>query len=172
MGIFSKELNSLEDLFWFELGDLYDAESRLVESIPTMEEAAHSPALKSAFNKHLNQTKRQLSRLEQIFVQLGKPMKRETCQAMKGLISEGEEIISATGDPDVKDAALISAAQRIEHYEMAGYGTVRTFAEHLGHEDASRLLQMTLDEEKDTDKELTSLAEQHINYKAEWTENK
>lgn len=170
MGLFSKELNSLEDLFWFELGDLYDAESRLVESIPSMEEAANSPMLKAAFNKHLNQTKRQLSRLEQIFVQLGKPMKRETCAAMKGLISEGEDIISATGDPDVKDAALISAAQRIEHYEMAGYGTVRTFAEHLGHEDALRLLQMTLDEEKDTDKELTKLAEQHINYKAEWTQ--
>jgi ferritin-like metal-binding protein YciE len=171
MGLFFNiELNSLEDLFWMELADLYDAENRVCDALPKMAEAANSPSLKEAFNNHLTQTKRQVSRLEQIFVQLGKPVKRETCDAMKGLIKEGDEIISASGDPDVKDAALISAAQRVEHYEMAGYGTARTFAEHLGHADAARLLQMTLDEERETDKVLTFIAEQNINYKAEWTQ--
>jgi ferritin-like metal-binding protein YciE len=168
MGFFVNiKLNSLEDLFWLELGDLYDAENRICQALPEMAEAASSPALKKAFKEHLSQSKRQLSRLEQIFVQLGKSMKRETCDAMKGLIKEGSEIISADGDPNVKDAALISAAQRVEHYEMAGYGSARTFAEHLGHSDAARLLQMTLDEEKETDKILTNLAEQNINIRAE-----
>jgi ferritin-like metal-binding protein YciE len=171
MGLFfNKELNSLEDLFWMELCDLYDAENRLIDALPNMAEAASTPSLKKAFNKHLTQTKRQLSRLEQIFVNLGKSAKRETCDAMKGLIKEGDEIISASGDSNVRDAALISAAQRVEHYEMAGYGTVRTFAEHLGHADAARLLQMTLDEEKETDQELTQIAEKDINYKAEWAQ--
>jgi ferritin-like metal-binding protein YciE len=164
---FNKELNSLEDLFLLELGDLYDAEKRLCEALPKMAEAANTPTLKSAFNEHLQQTKRHVSRLEQIFVQLGKPVNRETCDAMKGLISEGEEMIDATGDPQVKDAALIGAAQRVEHYELSGYGTARTFAQHLGQSDAVRLLQSTLDEEKETDRKLTELAEQAINVRAE-----
>jgi ferritin-like metal-binding protein YciE len=138
--------------------------------LPKMAEAANSPSLKKAFDTHLTQTKRQVSRLEQIFVQLGRTVKRETCEAMKGLVKEGDEIISAEGDPDVKDAALISAAQRVEHYEMAGYGSARTFAEHLGHSDAVRLLQMTLDEERQTDQILTDIAEKNINFKAEWTQ--
>jgi ferritin-like metal-binding protein YciE len=163
---FNKELNSLEDLFLLELGDLYDAEKRLVDALPKMADAAHSMDLKEAFTQHLRQTKRQMSRLEQCFVQLGRSVNRETCDAMKGLIAEGDEIVDATGDPNVKDAALISAAQRVEHYEIAGYGTARTFAEHLGHSDAARLLQMTLDEEVDTDRKLTQLAEQSINVKA------
>jgi ferritin-like metal-binding protein YciE len=168
MGFFVNiKLNSLEDLFWLELGDLYDAENRICQALPEMAEAASSPVLKKAFKEHLAQSKRQLSRLEQIFVQLGKSVKRETCDAMKGLIKEGSEVVSADGDPNVKDAALISAAQRVEHYEMAGYGSTRTYAEHLGHSDAARLLQMTLDEEKETDKKLTQLAEQNINIRAE-----
>jgi ferritin-like metal-binding protein YciE len=163
---FNKELNSLDDLLIMELGDLYDAERRIVDALPKMAEAATSPQLKQAFSQHLQQTKRQVSRLEQCFVQLGKSVERETCDAMKGLIAEGDEIVDATGDSMVKDAALISAAQRVEHYEIAGYGTARTFAEQLGHTDVARLLQTTLNEESETDQILTQLAEQSINVKA------
>ena len=163
---FNKEINSLEELFLMEIGDLYDAEKRLVDALPKMAEAAGSPTLKQAFTDHLMQTKRQVSRLEQIFTQLDQPINRETCEAMKGLIKEGAEIIDASGDPDVKDAALIGAAQRVEHYEIAGYGTARTFAQHLGRSEAARLLQTTLEEEEATDKKLTELAEQSINIKA------
>src|SRR5205823_11437135 len=108
-----------------------------------------------------------LTRLEQVFQQIGKSASSKTCEAMKGLIEEGDETISASGDPDVKDAALIAAAQRVEHYEIAGYGTVRTFAQRLGHQGAARLLQQTLDEEAATDKKLTQLAEQGINQQAQ-----
>jgi ferritin-like metal-binding protein YciE len=170
MGMFfNVELNSFEDLLVMELDDLYDAEKRIVDALPQMADAAHSPSLKQAFQQHLEQTKRQVSRLEQIFVELGRPSGRETCEAMKGLIKEGSDVIDATGSPDVKDAALICAAQKVEHYEIAGYGSARTFAEHLGHPNIVRLLQMTLDEEKETDKRLTELAEQGINVKAEST---
>jgi ferritin-like metal-binding protein YciE len=170
MGFFvNVQLNSLEDLLFLELDDLYDAEKRLCDALPKMADAATSPALKQAFQQHLLQTQRQVSRLEQIFVDLERPAGRETCEAMKGLIKEGAEIIDATGSHDVKDAALISAAQRVEHYEMAGYGSARTFAQHLGHSNVVRLLQMTLDEEKETDRQLTQLAEESINVKAETT---
>jgi ferritin-like metal-binding protein YciE len=164
---FNLKLNSLEDLLLVELNDLYDAESRLCEALPEMAEAASSPALKAAFTEHLRQTERQKSRLEQIFVDLGKPTENVTCEAMKGLIEEGSEIIDAEGSDDVRDAALIGAAQRVEHYEIAGYGTARTFANHLGHTNVARLLQMTLEEESETDKKLTQLAEQSINIHAE-----
>jgi len=123
--------------------------------------------LKQAFQKHFQETQRHVSRLEQAFVDLGRSATRETCDAMKGLISEGSEIISASGSPEVKDAALIAAGQRVEHYEIAGYGSARTFAEHLGHTNVSRLLQSTLEEEKNTDSLLTQLAEREINVKAE-----
>jgi ferritin-like metal-binding protein YciE len=166
---FNVQLNSLDDLLLLELDDLYDAEKRLCDALPKMADAASSPALKQAFQQHFQQTQRQVSRLEQIFVDLGKPASRETCDAMKGLIKEGSEIIDAAGSPAVKDAALISAAQRVEHYEMAGYGSARTFAQHLGHSNVVRLLQMTLDEEKETDIRLTQLAEESINVKAEAT---
>jgi ferritin-like metal-binding protein YciE len=170
MGMFfSTQLNSLEDLLMLEINDLYDAEKRIVEALPEMVQAASSPALKQAFEQHLQETQRQVSRLEQIFVELGKPASRQTCEAMKGLIKEGSEIVDAVGNEDVKDAALIGAAQRVEHYEMAGYGTARTFAEHLGHSNVARLLQATLDEERQTDMRLTELAEENINVKAENT---
>lgn len=172
MGMFfNTELNSLEDLLLMELSDLYDGEKRLCSALPKMADAASSPMLKQAFHQHLQETERQVSRLEQIFVDLGRPATRETCDAMKGLIKEGSEIIDATGSPEVKDAALISAAQRVEHYEMAGYGSARTFAQHLGHSNVARLLQMTLDEEKETDKRLTQMAEESINVKAESSVN-
>jgi ferritin-like metal-binding protein YciE len=168
MGLFSSSLalNSFEDLLVEQLEDLYDAEQRLTKALPKMVDAAKSASLKAAFQEHLRQTQNQVSRLEQVFQLLGKTPRSKTCEAMKGLIAEGEEVVSATGDADVKDAALIAAAQRVEHYEIAGYGTVRTFAQRLGHNDAARLLQQTLDEEADTDKKLTSLAEGAINPRA------
>ena len=167
MGMFfNVQLNSLDDLLILELADLYDAEKRLCDALPDMAEAASSPTLRQLFQTHLEQTNRHVSRLEQIFVDLGRSASRETCDAMKGLIKEGSEIVDAEGHPDVKDAALISAAQRVEHYEIAGYGSARTFAEHLGHSNVVRLLQMTLDEEKETDQRLTQLAEERVNVKA------
>jgi len=168
MGLFSSStaLNSFEDLFVEQLEDLYDAEQRLTKALPKMVEAAHSSSLKSAFEDHYRQTQRHVSRLEQVFQMLGKSARSKTCQAMKGLVEEGQEAISAKGDPDVKDAALIAAGQRVEHYEIAGYGTARTFAQRLGRTDAAQILQQTLDEEAATDKKLTALAEQTINPKA------
>jgi ferritin-like metal-binding protein YciE len=163
---FTRELNSLDDLLVMELEDLYDAEKRLCDVLPKMAEAATSPSLKQAFHEHSQQTRRHVSRLEEVFSRLGRSASRETCDAMKGLIKEGSEIIDATGDADVKDAALIGAAQRVEHYEIAGYGTARTFAEHLGHPEIVRTLQMTLDEESKTDALLTQLAQASINVKA------
>jgi len=168
MGLFSSSmaLNSFDDLFLEQLQDLYDAEQRLTKALPKMAAAAHSSALQAAFQEHLRQTENHVSRLEQVFKQLGKSAQSKTCEAMKGLVTEGDEVISASGNPDVKDAALIAAAQRVEHYEIAGYGTARTFAQRLGRQDAARLLQETLDEEAATDKKLTALAEQSVNPKA------
>jgi ferritin-like metal-binding protein YciE len=158
--------NDLNDLFINQLEDLYDAENRLTSALPKMAEAANSPELKNAFSNHLAQTKGHAQRLEQIFRQLGCEPKRETCEAMKGLVKEGSEMIDAEGDPAVKDAALIAAAQRVEHYEMAGYGTVRTFARQLGLTDVAKTLQQTLDEEGQTDKILTQIAERGVNVQA------
>lgn len=168
MGLFSSsaEFNSLDNLFIDQLQDLYDAEQRLTKALPKMAQAAHSPTLKTAFQDHDRQTKNHVARLERVFGMVGQSAKAKTCEAMKGLIAEGEEMINAKGNPDVRDAALIAAAQRVEHYEIAGYGCVRTFAQRLGKPEAARLLQETLDEEAATDKKLTQLAEQSINVKA------
>lgn len=167
MGFFTNvDLNNLEDLLCLEVEDLYDAEQRLTEALPKMAEAASDPQLKAAFNSHLEETKQHVNRLEQIFQQLDKKPRRETCPAMKGLIEEGEEIISAKGDDAVRDAALIGAAQRVEHYEIAAYGTARTLAEKLNKQDAARLLQETLDEEGAADKKLTQIAESSVNTQA------
>jgi ferritin-like metal-binding protein YciE len=162
----SAALNSFDDMFVEQLEDLYDAEQRLTKALPKMAQAAHNSALKSAFQEHLRQTEGHVSRLERAFQVLGKSAKSKTCEAMKGLISEGEEIVSSSGQPDVKDAALIAAAQRVEHYEIAGYGSARTFAQRLGRQDVAQLLQQTLQEEEATDKKLTGIAEQSINPKA------
>jgi ferritin-like metal-binding protein YciE len=168
MGLFSSSaaLNSFDELFVEQLQDLYDAEQRLTKALPKMVAAAHNAALKSAFEEHLQQTQNQVKRLEQVFQSLGKSAQSKTCEAMKGLVEEGSEVISGKGDPNVKDAALIAAAQRVEHYEIAGYGTVRTFAQRLGKTEAVRLLQETLNEEAETDKKLTALAEKVINPRA------
>jgi ferritin-like metal-binding protein YciE len=167
MGLFtSTEFNSLEDLLCDQLQDLYDAEQRLTKALPKMAKAARSPQLKQAFEHHLQETENQINRLERVFALMNKDAESKTCEAMKGMITEGDEVISAKGDPDVKDAALIAAAQRVEHYEMAGYGTARTFAQRLGMQEAAQLLQETLNEEGAADHKLTELAEQSINVKA------
>jgi ferritin-like metal-binding protein YciE len=160
------ELASLKDLFVKEIEDLYDAENRLTVALPKVMDAAHSRQLKQAIEQHLAETKTHVSRLETIFRQLNIEPARETCKAMKGLISEGEEVIEAKGDSDVKDAALIASAQRVEHYEISGYGTARTFAQRLGLQDAANLLQQTLNEEVAADKKLNQIAESSVNVQA------
>lgn len=164
MGLFgTKQFETLEDLVCQQLEDLYDAEQRLLQALPKMASAANSPQLKQTFDQHYRETDSHTSRLEQVFQKLGKSPGRETCQAMKGLIAEGEEMAQARGDDDVKDAALVAAAQRIEHYEIAGYGTARALLERLGHIDAAQLMQQTLDEEKHADELLTQVAETGVN---------
>ncbi len=167
MGLFtSKELNSLESLFLDQIQDLYDAEQRLTKALPKMANAASNPAQgRVPGTPEGNRGTRQAAG-DGVQGDWSKA-KGRTCEAMKGLVAEGEEVLDATGDPDVKDAALIAAAQRVEHYEMAGYGTVRNFARRLGHNEAVTLLQATLDEEKAADKTLTDLAESTINVKAQ-----
>jgi ferritin-like metal-binding protein YciE len=160
------KLESLKDLYLEQLRDLYDAETQLVEALPKMAEAASSHDLQQAFNLHLQQTREHVNRLERIFKKLNEKPTGQTCQGMKGLIKEGEEMIKSKSDPEVKDAGLIAAAQRVEHYEIAGYGTVRTYAELLGDDEAVRLLEKTLQEEEETDDKLTELAESHINAEA------
>lgn len=167
MAIFGNpELNSLEDLFLNQIEDLYDAEHRIIRALPKMSEAAQSPELKRAFDSHLAQTRGHVDRLDTIFRGLNKTPARETCEAMKGLLREGEEMVDAKGDATVRDAALIAAAQRVEHYEISGYGTARSLAMHLGHTEAARLLQTTLEEEKQTDTKLTDIAENVVNVHA------
>jgi len=167
MGLFSsKTLDSFETLFVDQLQDLYDAEQRLVAALPKMAAAAHDPKLKAAFNKHLRETQGQVGRLELVFKEVGQTAKSKTCQAMKGLVEEGSEVIDAGGDDAVKDAALIAAAQRGEHYEISAYGTARAFARRLGKQHAAQLLEQTLREEEATDKDLTHLAEQSVNAEA------
>lgn len=152
-------LNNLQDLFVHELRDLFSAEQQLMEALPKMVQAASSADLREAFDHHLHQTRTHVTRLDRIFDQLELTGAGEECKAMKGLISEGEDVINANGDSAVKDAALIAAAQRVEHYEIAGYGTARTHAENLGLDDVASLLQETLNEEGEANKKLTHLAE-------------
>jgi len=167
MPIFSStNLRSLDGLLVEQLKDLYDAESRLLVALPEMAEAASSTDLKRAFQSHLGETQDHVRRLDLVFNILGEGPETTTCEAMKGLLKEGKEMIEAKGDPNVKDAALIASAQRVEHYEIASYGTARTFAERLGHVEAARILQQTLDEEGAADKKLTQIAEDSINWKA------
>lgn len=161
-------LNSLQDLYLAELKDLYDAENRIIKALPKMVEAAQSPDLRQAFEEHLQQTRGHVDRLEQIFQKLNEAPKGDKCKGIAGILDEGEDMIDAGEDapPAVNDAALISAAQRVEHYEIAAYGTVRTYARQLGLEDHAQLLNQTLQEEGDTDKRLTALAESSINQQA------
>jgi ferritin-like metal-binding protein YciE len=160
-------MESLQDLFVDQLKDLYNAEGQLVKALPKMAKAATNPQLQSAFNDHLEQTRGHVQRLEQVFDKLGESPKGKKCKAMEGLIEEAKEMLDEDAEPEVMDAGLIACAQRVEHYEIAGYGCVRTYARLLGDEQAARLLQQTLDEEGQTDKKLTDLAERLINVEAE-----
>jgi ferritin-like metal-binding protein YciE len=160
------EMNTLRDLYIDELKDLYSAEKQLIKAIPKMAKAANDPELSKAFQTHLRQTERQVQRLEQVFEELGESPRGKKCIGMEGLIEEGNELIKEDPDPDVLDAGLIAKAQHIEHYEIAGYGTVRTYAQLMGADRQAQLLQETLDEEGETDKLLTQLAESSINIEA------
>jgi len=160
------DMETLEDLYVDELKDLWSAEKQILQALPKMIKAATARGLKQGFSRHKKQTREHVRRLERIFKSLEKSPRGKKCVGMEGLLEEGSELIKERPDPDVLDAGLISAAQHVEHYEMAGYGTVRTWAKLLGHRDHARLLQQTLDEEGDTDKALTKLA-QAINLAAE-----
>ena len=165
------KLDSLETLYVEELRDLYNAEQQILKALPKMAKAASSSNLQKGFQDHLQQTKAHVDRLDQIFADLGKSPKGKKCEAMEGLLKEGAELLDAEAEPSVLDAALIAAAQRVEHYEIAGYGCVRTYAELLGHGEATTLLQQSLDEEKSTDVKLTKLAVGSINTEAVEPEN-
>lgn|SRR5262249_7552091 len=151
--------NSLQGLYVEQLRDLYDAENQIIKALPEMIDEATSTDLKDALTEHLETTKTQATRLEQIFSASGEKAKGEKCKGMQGVIQEGSDLIDDIDDEDLRDAAIIASAQRVEHYEMAGYGTARTYAMLLGDDSASQLLQQTLDEEKEADRKLNALAE-------------
>jgi ferritin-like metal-binding protein YciE len=151
--------SSLQELYVEQLRDLYDAEQQIIKALPEMIEAATAEDLKEALTEHLDVTKEQTTRLEGIFKNLGEKAKGEKCKGMQGVIDEGSDLIDGIDNPDVRDAAIIASAQRVEHYEMAGYGTARTFATLLEDDESSKLLQQTLDEEKEADQKLTELAD-------------
>jgi ferritin-like metal-binding protein YciE len=160
------KMTTLQDLFVDQLQDIYDAEKRLVKALPKMAQAAGCEELRNGFEEHLEQTQLQVERLEQVFELIGSKAKAKTCEAMKGLIEEGDEIIKLKAEAEVRDAGLIAAAQKVEHYEIAAYGCLCTWAQQLGHQDAQNLLHNTLEEEKQTDAKLTDMAERHVNMHA------
>ena len=161
------KLKNLEDLFHHEVKDLYSAEKQLLEALPKMAESAQDPMLKKQFEAHLEETKIQKQRIEQVCELIGISPGRMKCKAMEGLIEEGEDMIDEDAEPEVKDAGLIASAQRIEHYEIAGYGTAAHFAQRLGLNEAYELLNTTLKEEQNADTKLNKLAKGYINKKAE-----
>ncbi len=165
------KLDSLQKLFVEQLQDLYSAEKQLVQALPKMAKAASSPQLQQGFTTHLEQTKGHAERLEKMFKTLGSTHGSKKCKAMEGLIAEGQEMMQEDATPEVMDAGLIAAAQRVEHYEIAGYGTVRAYARMLGQQEALRLIEQTLEEEKQTDEKLTQLAESTINVQADTGDN-
>jgi ferritin-like metal-binding protein YciE len=158
---------TLTDLFHDQLQDAYSAETQLTKALPKMAKAAKSAELRNGFEQHLKETENQIRRLEKVCQQVGCKTGSNTCEAMEGLIGEGEEIIGLGLDPDAQDAGLIAAAQKVEHYEIALYGTLCAFAKQLGHPEAAKVLHETLDEEKRTDEKLTRLAEMRVNHKAD-----
>jgi ferritin-like metal-binding protein YciE len=150
---------TFEELFQEELADIYDAERQIVQALPKMADAASSEELATAFREHLEVTRQQVKRLDKVFQKLGQKPGKKTCEAMQGLLREGEKMIGEKEKSSVLDAGLISAAQKVEHYEISAYGTARTMAEMLGHEEAAELLEETLEEEKETDETLTEISE-------------
>ena len=165
------QLETLQDLYVEGLKDLYSAENQILKALPRMIKVSTHPQLKKAFTAHERQTRGHVKRLERICKQLGISPKGKKCVGMEGLLQEGKDLIGEKPDADVLDAGLISAAQHVEHYEMAGYGTVRTYARQLGFDDQADLLQQTLNEEGDTDKLLTAIAETSVNLDAESDED-
>lgn len=160
------KLNSLDDLLVHELQDIYNAENQILKALPKMIKAASHPELQSAFEEHLEQTEGQVERLDQVFKLLGVPAKGKKCEGMTGLIEEGKKIMEEDAEPSVMDAALIAAAQKVEHYEIASYGCVCTYAEMLGYDQVHDLLGQNLEEEETTDEKLSELAESVINIEA------
>jgi ferritin-like metal-binding protein YciE len=160
------ELNTLQDLFLDTLKDTYDAEHQITKALPKMAKAANNPELKKGFEQHLKQTEEHIKRLEQVFESMGKKATRKTCKGMQGLIEEGSELIKEDAEPEVLDAGLIAAAQKVEHYEISAYGTLSAYANLLGDSNAAKLFQQTLDEEKQTDQKLSELAESSVNVQA------
>lgn len=161
------KLNSLDELFLHELKDLYDAEHQLVEALPKMAKAATDPDLKAAFEKHLAETRKHVTRLRGVFEEIGEEAEREQCKGMKGLVEEGSKVMDDAEEPAVRDAALIAAAQKVEHYEIATYGTLITWVRLAGLDSAQQLLEQTLEEEKAADEKLTDIAESSVNAAAE-----
>jgi len=160
------QLETLQDLYVHELKDLYSAEKQLIKALPKMVKAAKNDKLAAGFEEHLEQTREHAARLERLLANHKKSTRGARCRGMEGIIAEGSEMIEEEADPEVKDAGLISAAQRVEHYEIAGYGTARTYAEMLGDKEGAKLLQTTLGEEEETDQKLTKLAKSSINVAA------
>jgi len=154
---------TLKDLFVDQLQDAYSAETQLTKALPKMAKAANSSELRAGFEQHLKETQNQVTRIERVCEQIGCKASGNTCEAMKGLVTEGEEIIGLGLETDAQDAGLIAAAQKVEHYEIALYGSLCAFAKQLGHSDAARILHETLEEEKRTDEKLTEIAKQRVN---------
>ncbi|HET9252261.1 MAG TPA: ferritin-like domain-containing protein [Candidatus Eisenbacteria bacterium] len=161
------QMDSFDKLYVDQLRDMYNAEKQLTKALPKMAKAASNRELRAALEEHLEVTKRQVERLEEIFRGLGRPATGKTCKGMGGLIEEGQEILEEDFEPDVLDAGIIAAAQKVEHYEIASYGTLRTFAETKGDTKSARILQEILEEEKEADRRLTDIAESTINAEAE-----
>ncbi len=166
MGMFSKPIKTLDDLFVHTLQDIYYAENQITKALPTMIQKASDPQLKQGFEKHLNETRNQITRLEQVFKMHGQEAKGVTCAAMDGIIEEAKDVMGDVSDPEVLDAAMLSSAQAVEHYEITRYGTLIALAKQLGRSDCAQVLSETLEEEKATDKKLTELAESRVNRKA------
>lgn len=166
MALFSKPIKTLDDLFVHTLRDIYYAEQQITKNLPTMAGKASNPELKSAFQHHLTETQGHVRRLEQVFQMHGVDAKGVNCPAIDGILDEAKEIISDCGDPDVCDAAMLSSAQAVEHYEITRYGSLIAYAQQLRREDCARLLEETLAEEKAADQKLTRIAESRVNRKA------
>ncbi len=166
MGLLSKPIKTLDDLFVHTLQDIYYAEQQITKALPKMISKVSDPQLKQGFEMHLEQTKNHVKRVEQVFKMHGQPVKAVDCAAMDGILSEAKEIMGDCDDPKVRDAAMVSAAQAVEHYEITRYGSLIAYAEELGRSDCASVLRQTLEEEKATDKKLTQIAESRVNRKA------
>ena len=159
MALFSMKLETLQNLFVEQLRDLYDGEQQITKALPKLIEKAQHPQLRDALQEHLDVTREQIRRLDQIFQMLGEDAGGETCKGMKGVIAEGDDVVGDAKEDAVRDAVIIASAQRVEHYEIAGYGTVRTYANFLGQSQIAQLLEQTLEEEKEADLTLSEIAE-------------